>query len=136
MTRLTSRDVTAPESPRSHLQSLRSRGSTLVVRCGDTATTLARLVADSRAAAVFTHSESCTEELETEARVRHALAALPGRVPLQTLWGGATMYHVDDLAGLDVRTALPPVFTHFRKHAETKGRVRAPLSPPSELRVS
>ena len=118
-------------------QSLRSRGSTLLVRCGDTAAMLAQLATETSASGVYTHAEACTEEVLTESNVRSALSAVAGGgVPLHALWGASTMYGLDDLAGLDVRKALPPVFSTFRKHAESRGRLRDPIPVPSVLRVS
>ena len=113
--------------------SLRARGSELVVRCGDSATVVAAVARAVGAAAVHTHREVCPEELAVETRVRAALeaASLP---PLRTVWGGQTMYHIEDL-GLNVTSSLPAVFTQFRRHVEARSRLRPPLDIPSPFRV-
>ena len=116
-------------------KSLRHAGSELVVRCGPSEVVLSSVAASTGASSVLTHAEVCHEELVIEGKVRTALAALPGKPSLRTLWGGQTLYHRDDLR-MDVAKALPQVYSQFRRHVESKCTIRPPLEVPRVFRVS
>ena len=115
--------------------SLKSLGSDLIVRCGDSATVLAAVARATSATAVLTHREVCVEELELEQRVSAALKELPAMPRLITFWGGQTLYHMDDI-GIDIAKALPPVFSNFRRHVEGRASIRGPLPAPLALKPS
>ncbi len=78
------------------------------MRCGASASVLKTVAGAVDASAVLTHREVCHEELEMEKSVRAALGSLPRKPSFRALWGGQTLYHLDDLQ-MDVAKALPQV---------------------------
>jgi deoxyribodipyrimidine photo-lyase len=125
-------------------RALTARGSALVVRRGRPDTVLPSLIATlstttttttttattttrppAVCAGVFLHRAPCFEEAREEQRIVDALrtAGLAG-VPVVRLWGGQSVFHVDDLP-FDPSTSLPDVFTAFRKQVRA-GSMRCP----------
>ncbi|KAF3787433.1 Blue-light photoreceptor [Nymphaea thermarum] len=75
-------------------QSLKKRGSDLVVRIGRPEKVLVELARNVGAEAVFAHREVAHEEVKTEAAVEAALA----EEGVETKWfWGSTLFHLDDL---------------------------------------
>jgi deoxyribodipyrimidine photo-lyase len=109
-------------------QSLRSRGSDLLVRQGLPEQIIPDLVQQLGISAVYYHEEVTSEERAIEQALSSALSAL--QVPLQGFWGH-TLYHRDDLP-FDLRQ-IPEVFTSFRKQVEKQSTVNPPLPAPSQL---
>jgi deoxyribodipyrimidine photo-lyase len=99
-------------------RSLRALGSDLTVRVGPAEEVIPPLQGEG-GATVLVHEEVASEETRQEARVERALkraapgAAVKGGGPkVVRLWGGATMYHPDDLPFAKGTMAdLPDVFT-------------------------
>ena len=107
-------------------------GVDLVLRVGDSASVLGGLARAVGAVEVHAHAEVCTEELALEARLRRAL---PSDCALHTAWGGQTLVHRDDLSLPG--GALPPVFSTYRRHVESRcGAPRPPLGLPRAWRPS
>jgi deoxyribodipyrimidine photo-lyase len=97
-------------------RSLRALGSDLTVRVGPAEEVIPPLQG-SATTTVLVHEEVASEEAQQEARVERALkraagAAQKGGPKVVRLWGGATMYHPDDLPFAKGTMAdLPDVFT-------------------------
>jgi deoxyribodipyrimidine photo-lyase len=108
-------------------RSLRALGSDLAVRIGPAEDVIPPLLLAGGAApgaAVIAHDEVTSEEQRQQARVERALGRQPRAPPgggaegapapkVARLWGGATMYHPDDLPFAKGTMAdLPDVFTN------------------------
>ena len=109
-------------------QSLRSRGSNLVIRQGFPEKIIPRLVKELEIDAVYYHEEITSEELAVEAALEGALREIG--VTLEAFWG-ATLHHIDDLPFEIPR--LPEVFTQFRKQVEKSSTVYPPFPTPKQL---
>ncbi len=109
-------------------QSLRSRGSDLVIRHGIPEAVIPELVQTLDIAAVYYSSEATSEELVVEQAVRAALAPLG--TAMQQFWG-ATLFHPDDLPFELHR--LPEVFTKFRQRVEQSSTINPALAAPDRL---
>lgn len=110
-------------------QSLRSRGSDLVIRQGFPERVIPELAQQLGVAAVHYHREVTDEELRVESALKTALTAID--VQLRSFWGH-TLYHPDDLPF--ERQVIPEVFTSFRKQVERGTPVRSPLPAPGHLK--
>ena len=104
----------------------RSLGTELIVRRGRPEAVIPALVEELGIGGVYFHTYPTHEELAVERAVVGGLT-----VPCRGFWGH-TLYAPDDLP-FDV-SALPELFTHFRKRVEAESRVDAPLPEPKALR--
>jgi len=84
------------------------------------------------------HEEAAQEEVEMEDSLRKLCKELGVRV--KTFWGGATLYHKDDISMFkkirnNKKSApnIPDAFMHFRKAVWPKVKVRSPLPTPTKL---
>ncbi|MEL7141804.1 MAG: DASH family cryptochrome [Cyanobacteria bacterium J06554_3] len=109
-------------------QSLRSRGSDLVIRRGKPDEEIATLVKELNIDAVYWHEEVTSEETTVERNVEKALSEL--KVSSEVYWG-ATLYHPDDLP-FEMKK-LPEVFTQFRKSVEKESQVFPTFPVPEQL---
>jgi deoxyribodipyrimidine photo-lyase len=109
-------------------QSLRARGSDLIVRVGSPAKILAELAEDLEAFAVYTSKEVTNEEVTDEAMLSKRLKPL--NIDLEMFWQ-ASLYHVRDLPFEISR--LPDVFTQFRNQTERRATVRATWPTPDAV---
>lgn len=116
------------ESVQDLRDSLRRLGSDLMIRREQPEDILPGLAAQMQADAAHWHRAVTSEETTVEGAVANALETCG--VTVRRFWGG-TLYHPQDLP-FPV-TALPPVFTHFRKQVEGQSTVRPGLPTPSYL---
>ncbi|ONK78870.1 uncharacterized protein A4U43_C01F420 [Asparagus officinalis] len=115
-------------------KSLIKRGLNLLIQNGKPEDVLPSLAKQFGAHTVFAHKETCSEELLVEKLVIKGLqqVVMNNSSPkLQLVWGGATMYHVDDLPFTP--QSIPDVYTQFRKSVESKCSVRSCCKLPVAL---
>lgn len=122
-------------------KNLMKYGLNLLIRHGKPEDVLPSLAKSLGAHTVYTHAETCSEELIVERRVREGLRKVEGQpqnlsdkktlVPKLELVWGSTMYHIDDLPFLS--SDLPDVYTQFRKSVESKCTVRSCFKLPTTL---
>ena len=103
----------------------RAHGAALVVRRGRPEEVLPALVEELGIGAVHFHTYPAHEELAVE---RAVVARLP-TVACHGVWGH-TLHAPEDLP-FEV-SALPEIFTQFRKRVEAASAVREPLPPPQQ----
>lgn len=108
--------------------SLRQRGSDLIVRMGNPAKLLAEMAQETGATAIYASKEVTQEETDLESDLSKRLKPL--NIDLELIWQ-STLYHVRDLPFGIAR--LPNVFTQFRKEVEKSATVRDPLPAPTNL---
>ncbi len=108
-------------------ESLQKRGSDLVIFRGDPAAVLSFVAGRVRATAICYQEEPGTEEAAEVEAVRRTLDATTTLVAFH----GSTLYHPDDLPFEP--TAIPDVYTSFRKAVEKSSSVRSPLPTPDRL---
>lgn len=106
-------------------ESLRDRGSDLLVREGRPERVVAAVAAAVDADAVHLHTSPCPEEAGVEGATRAALRE--DGVDARRYWGH-TLYHVNDLP--DGYRNVSDTYTTFRKSVEADASVRAPLGTP------
>lgn len=125
-------------------KNLRKHGLNLLIQHGKPEEILPALAETFGAHTIYAQKETCSEELNIEARVNKGLqkvslpptvgqsTALNGtKIPkLQLVWG-STLYHEDDLP-VDVSN-IPDVYTQFRKSVESKCKIRACIKIPASL---
>ncbi|KMT17749.1 hypothetical protein BVRB_2g034990 [Beta vulgaris subsp. vulgaris] len=125
-------------------KNLRKHGINLLIRHGKPEEILPALAETFRAHTIYAQKETCSEELNVEARVNKGLqnVSLSSKVGqsraqngaciprLQLVWG-STLYHKDDLP-FDVSN-IPDVYTQFRKSIESKCTIRACIKIPASL---
>uniref|UniRef100_A0A8C4KXE0 Cryptochrome DASH n=1 Tax=Dromaius novaehollandiae TaxID=8790 RepID=A0A8C4KXE0_DRONO len=119
------------ESVRDLRETLKKKGSTLVVRKGKPEDVVHDLITQlGSVSAVAFHEEATKEELDVE----KGLCQVCGQhgVKIQTFWG-STLYHRDDLPFRPI-TRLPDVYTEFRKAMETEAKVRPTLHMADQLK--
>ena len=109
-------------------QSLKAKGSDLVIRHGKPEEEIPTLVKALQVDAVYWHEEVTSEELAVDAALEKQLAQL--KVGYEVYWG-ATLYHPDDLP-FEV-SQLPKVFTSFRKKVEKSSSVYPAFATPTKL---
>jgi deoxyribodipyrimidine photo-lyase len=109
-------------------QSLRNRGSDLVIRQGCPEKVIPALAQELKATAVYWHADVTAEELAVEQALEERLKPL--KIQRQPYWG-ATLYHPDNLP-FDI-SRVPEVFTQFRKKVERDSPVDASFSTPQQL---
>ncbi|KAH9616421.1 hypothetical protein KSS87_023285 [Heliosperma pusillum] len=126
-------------------KNLRKHGLDLLIRHGKPEEILPLLATTFGAHTIYAQTETCSEEVNIENRVKKGLQNLLGQstaqngakmAKLKLIWG-STLYHLDDLP-FDARD-LPDVYTQFRKYVESKCKIRgcvkipASLGPPPEI---
>ncbi|XP_069067166.1 cryptochrome DASH-like [Pleurodeles waltl] len=118
------------ESVKDLRETLKKKGSNLLVRKGKPEDVVQDLIKqlDSVSAVAF-HEEATKEELDVETAVKQLCSRL--RIQIQTFWG-STLYHRDDLPFRHI-SGLPDVYTQFRKAVESQGSVRPTLQMPGKL---
>jgi deoxyribodipyrimidine photo-lyase len=109
-------------------QSLRARGSELIIRVGDPAKILADLADDVEAFAVYASKEVTSEETDAESDLSKRLKPL--NIDLELFWQ-STLYHVRDLPFEIAK--LPDVFTQFRNQVERRADVRQTYPTPDDI---
>lgn len=120
-------------------ESLRRRGSDLVVRSGQTTkeavSDVIRLCSEEsdggkgKVALVY-QREITKEETDTEAELLQLCKEQ--NVVVKTFWG-LTMYHLEDLPFTSIRS-LPDTYTGFRKSVESSSSVRPLIQLPETLK--
>lgn len=108
--------------------SLRALGSDLLVRVGLPEVVLPELVRQLEIAAVYHSTEVTSEELAVESALGEALQPLG--VPVRAFWN-STLYHPEDLPF--ELSALPGLFTDFRKRVERESSLRPAFPKPEPL---
>ncbi|MFP4123122.1 DASH family cryptochrome [Coleofasciculus sp.] len=109
-------------------ESLRSRGSDLLVRRGLPETVIPALAKQLGITEVYFHQEVTAEEVAVESALKKALSEIG--ITVQTFWG-STLYHPDDLPFS--LSKLPELFTNFRKQVEKKSTIYPTFSTPKHL---
>ncbi|MEM9987540.1 MAG: DASH family cryptochrome, partial [Bacteroidota bacterium] len=109
---------------------LRSKGGDLLIAHGRPEEVLPTLAQRYSAEGVFAHKEATEEETQVEKRLENALFAQG--ITLELTWG-STLYHLHDLP-MPI-TALPEVFTQFRKQVEKMASVRDVFPTPEQITV-
>ncbi|XP_078176398.1 cryptochrome 3 isoform X2 [Carex rostrata] len=123
-------------------KNLLSKGLDLLVRHGNPEDIIPSLAKACGAHTVYSHKETCSEEILVEQLVQKRLkevgvpqTGLPEqsktRNPILQLIWGSTMYHIDDLP-FSTRD-LPDVYTQFRKAVESKSSIRSCFKLPQSL---
>ncbi|XP_068790260.1 cryptochrome DASH-like isoform X2 [Struthio camelus] len=119
------------ESVRDLRETLKKKGSTLVVRKGKPEDVVHDLITQlGSVSAVAFHEEATKEELDVEKGLCQVCSQ--HGVKIQTFWG-STLYHRDDLPFRPV-ARLPDVYTQFRKAVETEAKVRPTLHMADQLK--
>ncbi|WP_337043272.1 DASH family cryptochrome [Emticicia sp. 17c] len=108
--------------------SLRARGSDLVIRVGKSEDILAKMAEDCQAAALYASKEVTQDETTIEALLSKKLK--PNNIDIDLIWA-ATLFHARDLP-FQINF-LPPVFTDFRKKIEQTLKVRKTFETPDKL---
>lgn len=117
------------------LQSLKSHGSTLIVRTGFTPSVVKQVVASVGADSIYMSQEVMSEELAIEKAMLEELGKLPQKVAVQRFWAN-TLYDKADLPfDASSHRSMPQIYTQFRKAVESKGRVQEPLPVPLAMKV-
>ncbi len=109
-------------------QSLRQRGSDLVVRLGKPEEIVPQLVKELDLDTVFFQEEVTSEETTIDRAVTNILKAMG--VDVKRYWG-STLFHPDQLP-FSI-SSLPEIFTQFRKQVEKNASVNATFSTPNHL---
>lgn len=108
-------------------------GADLLVAIGEPEKIIPSLVRSSSAehggpVVVMTSLEPCSEETNSDKRIRKALKPMQGT--LETVWQ-RTLYHPDDLPPKAKFEVMPDSFTPWRNHVEKVDTpVRSPLATP------
>ncbi|XP_058688554.1 cryptochrome DASH-like isoform X2 [Poecile atricapillus] len=119
------------ESVKDLRETLKKKGSTLVVRKGKPEDVVRDLITQlGSVTAVVFHEEATQEELDVEKGL--CQVCRQHGVKIQTFWG-STLYHRDDLPFRPI-DRLPDVYTHFRKALESGARVRPTLRMAEQLK--
>ncbi len=106
-------------------QSLRAKGSDLIIRVGNPVQTLADLAEDNDCAAIYASKEVTQEEIDVESALSKRLKPL--NIDLELFWQ-STLYHVRDLPFEIAK--LPDIFTQFRTKVEHSAQVRDLIPTP------
>lgn len=112
------------ESVRSLKESLAAKGSDLIVRRGNTAEELARVIKEHHVDRIYTFKEFHDEEIKIQCLVEEL------GIPIEYSFG-CTLFHVNDLPHAYQET--PKQFTAFRKGVEKKSTVREEYPEPQSL---
>jgi deoxyribodipyrimidine photo-lyase len=109
-------------------QQLKQLGSNLHVVKGKPEIELLKLAQQYNAQQIFTQQQYATEELNTQQKVKTALTTInTSLICVET----ATLYLQQDL-GFTIEK-LPNIFTEFRKHVETKSKIRGAIVAPLKI---
>ncbi|XP_053121667.1 cryptochrome DASH-like [Hemicordylus capensis] len=112
-------------------ETLKNKGSNLVVRKGRPEEVVHDLIAQlGSVAAVAFHEEATQEELDVEKALLQVCSEQG--VAVQNFWG-STLYHRDDLPFKPI-ARLPDVYTQFRKAVESQAMVRPPLKMADQMK--
>ncbi|KAL2896814.1 Cryptochrome DASH chloroplastic/mitochondrial [Bienertia sinuspersici] len=125
-------------------RNLQKHGLNLLIKHGKPEEILPALAETFGAHTIYAQKETCSEELNAEARVNRSLqkVCLPSTVgqskarngvmnpKLQLVWG-CTLYHKNDLP-FDMSN-IPDVYTQFRKSVESRCTLRACIKIPATL---
>ncbi|KAK3093415.1 hypothetical protein FSP39_015400 [Pinctada imbricata] len=109
-------------------QTLRNKGSDLIVRHGKPEVVVSELVqriGSENVSTVTFHTEVTDEEVKVENAIKEKSG-----VKVETFWGH-TLYHKDDLPFSPKQ--LPDVYTQFRKRVEGQSPVRKCIVMPDKL---
>lgn len=115
------------ESVQDLRNSLRKKGSELVVRHGQPEQVIPDLCKRYGARAVFMHREVVYEDQKVEERLQKNLKQAGKE--LQLFWAN-TLYHEEDLPFSVER--MPDVYSDFREIVEKNGTVRTPIPTPDQ----
>jgi len=115
------------ESLKNLNESLEKIGSGLLVKIGEPAEELARIVEEEKVDAIYAHKEPAWEEQKEQDRLR---TGLEEGVEIKYFWG-KTLFHVNDLPFDYQKT--PDVFSNFRKKNEKYGKVRQLFPKPETI---
>uniref|UniRef100_A0A8C8SS76 Cryptochrome DASH n=1 Tax=Pelusios castaneus TaxID=367368 RepID=A0A8C8SS76_9SAUR len=119
------------ESLKDLRQTLKKKGSNLVVRKGNPEDVVRDLITQLRSVvAVAFHEEATKEELDVEKALQQVCTQ--HGVKIQTFWA-STLYHRDDLPFSSI-SRLPDVYTQFRKAVEAQAKVRPTLQMADQLK--
>ncbi|KAM7123133.1 cryptochrome DASH-like isoform 5-T6 [Ciconia maguari] len=119
------------ESLKDLRETLKKKGSTLVVRKGKPEDVVRDLITQlGSVSAVAFHEEATQEELDVEKGLCQVCSQ--HGVKIQTFWA-STLYHRDDLPFRHI-ARLPDVYTHFRKAVESGAKVRPTLHMADQLK--
>ncbi|XP_038246376.1 cryptochrome DASH-like isoform X2 [Dermochelys coriacea] len=119
------------ESVKDLRQTLKKKGSNLVVRKGNPEDVVHDLITQlGTVAAVAFHEEATKEELDVEKALQRVCAQ--HGVKIQTFWA-STLYHRDDLPFSHI-SRLPDVYTQFRKAVEAQAKVRPTVQMADQLK--
>jgi deoxyribodipyrimidine photo-lyase len=109
-------------------QSLRERGSDLLIYQGFPEAIIPQVVTRLDIEVVYFHHEVTSEEVAVEKNLRNALATLG--VKFVPFWG-STLLNPDRLP-FQIQD-IPEVFTQFRQQVEKQVKIEAPLPSPASL---
>uniref|UniRef100_A0A8D0FYP9 Cryptochrome DASH n=1 Tax=Sphenodon punctatus TaxID=8508 RepID=A0A8D0FYP9_SPHPU len=119
------------ESVQDLRETLKKKGSNLVVRKGKPEDVVCDLITQlGSVAAVAFHEEATREELDVESGLQQACSQ--HGVKVQTFWA-STLYHRDDLPFKHI-SRLPDVYTQFRKVVESQATVRPTVPMADQLK--
>ncbi|XP_009274245.1 PREDICTED: cryptochrome DASH-like [Aptenodytes forsteri] len=119
------------ESVKDLRETLKKKGSTLVVRKGKPEDVVCDLITQlGSVSAVAFHEEATQEELDVEKGLCQVCSQ--HGVKIQTFWA-STLYHRDDLPFRPI-ARLPDIYTHFRKAVELEAKVRPTLRMADQLK--
>ncbi len=104
-------------------ESLRDRGSGLIVRKGLPEKELPRLAEEFRCRRLYASKAYAHEEIQVERALEEFLHA--------RFYHGSTLFHPEELPF--AADQAPDVFTRFRKRVERYAKVPAPVPPPDEI---
>ncbi|XP_073533861.1 cryptochrome DASH isoform X1 [Phyllobates terribilis] len=110
---------------------LKKKGSNLLLRRGQPENVIEDLIKQMGAvSAVALQEEATKEELDVEKSVKEVCSQ--HGVRFHTIWG-STLYHREDLPFRHI-SSLPDVYTRFRKAVEAQSKVRLTLQMPEKLK--
>ena len=108
--------------------SLRERGSDLVIRIGRSDEIIAEMADDLQVAAVYASKEVTQEETTIEAQLSKRIKPL--NIEIELIWT-TTLFHAKDLP-FQINF-IPNVFTDFRKKIEQSTKIRKTFDAPTQL---
>nr|XP_060638616.1 cryptochrome DASH-like [Anolis sagrei ordinatus] len=119
------------ESVKDLRETLKKKGSNLVVRKGKPEDVVRDLIVQlGSVASVSFHEEATKEELDVEKALIQVCTE--HGVKVQTFWG-STLYHQQDLPFKHI-SQLPDVYTQFRRAVESQARVRPVLKMEAQMK--
>ena len=108
-------------------QTLVNLGSGLLIKIGDPAEELSKIVQDEKVDAIYAHKEPAYEENHEEERLNQKISS---STELKMFWG-KTLFHVNDLP-FDYNDT-PDVFSNFRKKNEKYAKIRPIYPKPDKV---